>query len=1147
MERSVREGLPCLVLLLLAGWHGSIQAQTFQGSLTGTVTDTSGAIMVGVQVTAAEQATGFSRSVVTADDGSYSIVLLPPGTYLVTAEKEGFNKTTLGPIALAVNQHQLLDFQMKVGRPTTVLTVEAPAVIVDTQTSSVGTTIGQTKVSDVPLNGRQFLELMMFTPGVVPGTPGSKVNDRGGSINVNGMQDSMNSYWLDGLDDTSSGVGQYTVAPPVDSIAEMRLETGVYDAKFGVHAGAQVNVVTKSGTNQFHGSLFEFLRNADLDARNFFEPSVPPFQRNQFGGTVGGPVVLPKLYDGHDKTFFFFTYEALREHRSFDNRTLVPTVFERNGDFRDLLSPQCSVQTVLLNPLALAGGQIEPFTNIKQVLPAGPDPVGQGLVDLYPMPNVADAPCGQVNYVAQVQRRISTNTYMARVDQHWGAKDNFFFRFNFNGVQEFDPGLGSFIPGYGTLGNNHFLTTGIDWTHQFTPALLNEFKFGYNRYQLDLLNQDSANTSAQQLGIQGLQPAGQPQLNFAAYNNLGSDNTVPQSGAVNSFQLADTITQVKGNHSLAYGFDFRAVRRGNFSIDSIIRGEFDFTGTVTGGLGSLPAGAGGCALPTCTLGNSIADALLGFPTFWINGFQQYISGALGEYDAFAQDTWKVRSNLTLNLGLRYEYNGVTTDKNNHLANFDFNNGLLLVAGNNYVTLESFDPTPPPGTFQQVGTRNLGSTSENRAVQLRDWNNFAPRVGFAWQPLGNSKTVVRAGYGVYYNQTFGDVYFQKSANPPFVKITTGNLSGALPGIESGQIPVGTGALIQTALTGVAGPAFPTTSPFQLNFTNAFIQQYTFDVQRELGTSWLLDLAYVGSRGLHLPRETDPNQRNNSDPTQCLGSTGCPRPYRLYSGFSYTEASGSSSYNAFQAKVQRQFARGLSLIASYTWSKSMDTASGAFGDTRNTNFPQNSRDSAAEKALSDFDYRNRFSLAYVYQLPFGSRIWKLDNQRLNYLIKNWQLSGVALAQSGPHFTPNLSGDVSGADETEIIGQPTDRPDVSGSGFYPAKRTPNQWVLPSGFSTPAQFTFGNAGRNILQGPGISSWDFSIIRNFRFKESMNLQFRAEMFNIFNHANFDIPMRDLASPSFGIIFNTLPPIAGQTSGGPGDPREVQFGLKFTW
>jgi len=1146
MPRSVRAGLLCWgSVWLLLGAHIAARAQTFQGSLTGTVTDPSGGVILGAQVTALELATGFSRSGTTGDDGSYSIVLLPPGHYQVTAEKEGFDKTTQGPVPLAVNQHQLLNFQLKLGRSTTVLTVEAPAVVVDTQSSSVGTTVGQANVSETPLNGRQFLELMTFTPGLVPGTPGSKVSDRGGSINVNGMQDSMNSYWLDGLDDTSSGVGQFTVAPPVESIQEMRLETGVYDAKFGVHAGAQVNVVTKSGTNQLHGSLFEFLRNANLDARNFFEPSVPPFQRNQFGGTVGGPVVLPKIYDGHDKTFFFFTYEGLREHRSFDNRTVVPTLAERSGDFTDLLSPQCPVKTVLLNPFALGQGQIQPFMNINQVFLTGPDPVGQGLVNLYPLPNVPNAPCGAVNNVTQVQRQINLNTYMARLDQRWGSRDNFFFRFNFNGNKEFDPNLGNFVPGYGTFGNNHFLETGVDWTHQFTPSLLNEFKLAYNRYQLNLLNQDFASTSAQQLGIQGLQPAGQPQLTFAGYNSLGSDNTIPQVGAVNSFQLADTVTHVVGNHSLAYGVDFRAVRRGNFSIDSIIRGEFDFTRMVTGGLGQPGLGQLlACVLPTCTLGNSVADALLGLPTDWISGFQQYISGALGEYDAFVQDTWKIRRSLTLTLGLRYEYNGLTTDKNNHLANFDFNNGLLMVAGNNYVTLETLDPTTT--TFKPVGTRSLGSTNENRAVQLRDWNNFAPRLGFAWQPFGNSKTVIRGGYGVYYNQTFGDVYFQKSANPPFVKITAGNLGGALPAIESGQILPGSGDLIRSALTGVAGPVFPTTSPFQLNFMNAFIQQYTFDIQRQLGTSWLLDLAYVGSQGLHLPRETDSNQQENSNPALCIPA-GCPRPYPLYSGFSYTESSGSSSYNALQAKVQRQFSRGLSLIGSYTWSKSIDTASGAFGDTRNPNFPQNSRDLAAEKGLSDFDYRNRFTLAYVYQLPIGSSVWKLDNHSLNYLIKNWQLAGVAMAQSGPPFTANLSGDISGADETVIAGQPTDRPNVSGSGFYPPKQTSNQWVLRSGFSDPLQYAFGNVGRNNLQGPGIGSWDFSIIRNFPFRESKNLEFRAEMFNIFNRANFDIPYRDLASPTFGVIPNTLPPIAGEASGGPGDPREVQFGLRLTW
>ncbi len=1157
MGRAVRLSLAWFVVLNL-GWATSILAQTFQGSFSGTVTDPTGAVIPGVKIIAQEGGKSLSRSAVTLEDGTYEIALLPPGHYRLTAEREGFERTSQAAIELAVNQHRKVDFQMKVGAQTTTVTVEATPLLVDTQGSSVGTTIEQAKVDQVPLNGRNFLELTLFTPGVVPGTSGSKISDRGGAINVNGMRESMNSYWLDGLDNTSTGVGQFTVAPPVDAVQEFRLETGVYEAKFGAHAGVQVNVVTKSGTNNFHGSLHEFLRNSDFDARNFFEPEVPPFRRNQFGGTAGGPILLPRLYDGHDRSFFFFAYEGLRERRSFFNRARVPTTAQRNGDFSADLAPDCPARTLLVDPFALLQGQVQvltnPLTGIPNSLPFL-DPVGQSLVDLYPPPNVPKAGCGNVNYTAQVKRRINLDTYVGRVDHRWGSKDNIFFRYNLNRDHEFLPsgprvGTGTSVPGFGNFARNAFQMAGMDWTHIFSSTLINEFKLGYNRWQIRLNNEDQGRLIAQQLGIQGLtrtdpHQTGVPNLNFAGYDGLGSDTTVPQAGAVNTFQFADTWTHVRGNHSLAYGFDIRSVRRGNFGINSLVRGEFDFTGLVTGGLGQLPPEAGqllGCVPPACFLGNGVADSLLGLPTFWINGFQQYISGALGEYDFFGQDTWKIRRNLVLNLGLRYEYKGLTTDKSDHLANFDFNKGLLLVAGRNAATLESFDPAT--GLYAPVGKESLGSTGENRSLQHPDRDNFGPRIGFAWQPFHNSKTAVRGGYGIFYDQTFGDVYFEKSNNPPFVRINAGNLGAALPLIEMGQLPIGTGVLIQSALAGIVGPVFPTTSPFELNFDDAFIQQWTLSVQRELPGAWLLDLAYVGTRGLHLVRETDPNQPQPDPVTQTA-----PRRYSNFSGFSYTESSGSSIYHGLQCKVERHYSSGLAFLGAYTYSKSIDTNSTPFGTDRNENFPQNSRNLASEKALSDFDFRHRLSVAYVYDLPIGNTRWKAQNPRVNSLIEGWELSGIVTAQSGPPFTPQISGNISQADEEEITGQghPTDRPNLAGSNLYPARPTPDQWVLASAFSAPAPFTFGNAGRNILSGPGLASWDFSLIRKFRLLEAKTLEFRAEMFNIFNRANFDIPQRDVASPSFGKIFNTVQPLAGLASGGPGDPREIQFALKLIW
>ncbi|SPF32293.1 putative TonB-dependent receptor [Candidatus Sulfotelmatobacter kueseliae] len=1116
--------------LLLAGWCSVARAQQVQGSFTGQVTDSSGAVIGGAQVTAVEQDTGFTRGATTVADGSYLIPLLPPGHYRLEVQAAGFEKTRTGTVQLLVNAHLKIDFQMKVGAQATEITVSAPPTVLDTQSSSVGTTIEQGKVQELPLNGRHFLELTLFTPGVVPAAGGSENSERGGAINVNGLRESMNNYLLDGMSNTTMSVGQYVVTPPLDSVQEFRMETGMYDARFGGQAGAQVNMVTRSGTNQLHGSLHDFVRNKIFDAPNYFEPEVPPFVRNQFGATLGGPITLPSIYKGRDRSFFFLAFEELRESRAFYNNSLVPTLKERGGDFSDLLDSDCAAPTVLINPVALLSGTVQPFTNINQVLPAA-DPVGQALMNLYPQPNIPNAACGDANYQAEGKRGIALATYTARVDHQWGTKDTMFFRFGQTLDHTFLPFAGgSALPGYGQRNRDGFMIAGLDWTHTFRHSLLNEFKFGYNRWKLDYINQDQGQTIAQQLGILGLSTipsqTGVPNMNVGSYVSMGSDESTPQTGAVNTFELADTVTQVHGNHSMAYGVSVASVHRGNFSEDNTIRGEFDFTGLVTGGLGNLTPGDLG--LPANTiLGNGLADALLGLPTYWINGIAAYISGAMNSPNFFFQDNWKVRPNLTLNLGLRYEYNGLVTDQKNQFANFDFQNGDIMVAGTSAVTLMQYDSTT--GSYTTVGTTSLGSTAENRALQYPDRDDFAPRLGFSWSP--QAKTVVRGGGGVFYDRTFGDVDFQKSANPPFAKESFGELTTVLP---LNPAEVGTGAILQSVFEpNMVGPAFASPSPFNLHFRDAKIYEWTLNVQRELPRAFLLEVGYVGTRGLHLVREWDPNEPIPNPATQTT-----TQPYPNYGNFTYTDSNGDSIYHSLQTKLERHFSDGMALLVAYTYSKSIDTNSTVFGTNRNTNFPQNSHDLAAERARSEFDIRHRLSAAYVYKLPFGAGRFQAGNHVLNYLVSDWEVSGIFTAQSGPPFTPQISGDISQTNEGD------DRPNLVGNPV-PAKQTPNQWVLASAFSAPAPYTFGDAGRNSLTGPGLASWDFSVSRHFRLTEGTALEFDGQIFNLLNRANFDVPQADLASPSFGKIFNTVQAVAGFASGGPGDPREVQLGLKL--
>lgn len=1180
------------LLVLLAGWTASVRAQQVQGSFTGTVTDASGLPVPGVTITAAEQGTGLTRTAVTGTDGVYEIALLPPGRYTLTAAKENFQTASKGPLDLLVDQHPRIDFQLQVGSQKTVMMVEATTPVVDTQNATVGATIERQKVTQLPLNGRNFLQLTLFTPGVAPGTSGSENSVRGGAINVNGLRESMNSYWLDGLNDTSVAVGTYAVTPPIDSVQEFRMETGLYDARFGTNAGAQVNVVTKSGTNQFHGSAYEYLRNNALDARNFFDPTVPPFKRNQFGATAGGPIAVPGIYNGHDKSFFFFAYEGLRERRSIFQRGRVPTLAERSGDFLgDLIDPSCPTKTLLLDPLVLVNPSLLPANqnlltvpgnNLSNLFPlvgaSGPDPVGTAFVNLYPQPNIAGAACGAANRVEEGNRRINTDSYAGRVDRRWGLKDTFLGRFNLTSDREFRPFNGdSHLLAYGINVHNVNVMAGVDWTHIFTSRVINEFKVGYNRWNETLDNQDEGNTFAQTAPVKlaGVPASGKlagvPRITFSGYDELGSQINNPQGGAVNTFEFADTLSHIRGSHSLAYGFDIRPIKRGNFTRYRTIRSEYDFSGVVTGALvlgalqQSLPPAqfqqlAGqlfqACPPSSCSFGSPVADALLGIPQDWINGFAVNISGTGTEYDYFATDTWKVKPNFTLDIGVRYEYNSLVTDKNNHFSNFDFSStacggarGAILVAGTSAATVECPQLTPF-GTlaFVAVGKKNFGSTAENRALQYPDRDNLAPRIGFAWQPSHDSNTVVRGGYGVFFDQTFGDVYFQRAANPPFVQVNVGQIDKALPAllpaVQGGQLPLLSGALINNAFVLAAAPLFPAISPFQVDFQDSFIQEWSFDIQRQLPGSWLFDVGYVGTRGSRLPRATDPNQpdlKNN-----------LARHFPIFpQDFVYTESSGASIYHALQLKAERHFTDGFAFLASYTYGHAIDTNS-TFGSTDvNANAPQNSLDLAAERASSDFDIRHRLSVAYVYDLPFGGKVLYSNSPAVNYAIQGWELSGIVTAQTGSPFTPVISGNVSCTGEFQNFAAVTDRPDLVGNP-YPAKQTPNQWVLPSAFSNPfvdagGHCAFGSAARNILRGPRLSDWDFSLVRHFRLTESKSLEFRAEIFNICNHANFATPERDTASSSFGQIFNTVQPLAGIASGGPGDPREIQFALRFTF
>ncbi len=929
-------------------------------------------------------------------------------------------------------------------------------------TSDFGQVIDQRKIVELPLttsDGREFQQLALLVPGTFPPAQGSSLASRGG-FNAAGARETANYFLLDGIDNLNSSTNQYTFRPSVEIIREFKVQSSTYSAEFGRGAGAQINVVTKSGTNEFHGNLFEFHGNSALNAKNFFDPAgkIPPFKRNLFGGTIGGPLSLPSIYDGQNQTFFFAGYEGLRERRAVTRRAAVPTAAMRRGDFSALLNRATPI--IIRDPVTR-----QPFPG--NIIPAGriANTVGSRVAAFFPDPNIADPVS---NFVSTPSQPQDINQYSIRVDHRFSQRDSFFVRYGFNEdelVEPFDSLVGTVgtnLPGYGRLDNQRTQSLSLNHTHIFSPRAVNEFRFGYNRLRQIRTSENGGVDVGGQLGILGIstnpRDAAFPAFRVTGFDSIGDGTQLPQGRADNTFHFVDNFTYGLKDHTLKAGLDMRHFQSNN--LTSITpRGDFRFTGAVTGfGLADL-------------LLDVVIQATrgVGDPTR-----QRRQSSS----DFYVQDDWRVTRDLTLNFGLRYELNYPTYDVLDRVSSFDPASGTILLANQNGV---------PRGIF------NL------------DKNNFAPRGGFAWKPLGDDKTVIRGGYGVYYDlilvsNELGAIIF----NAPFISTQVFNGSATSP------LPLG---------NPFGGSGTSTTSPRGVprDLSNSYLQQFSLGVQREVFHNLLFEIAYVGSKGTKLIRT-----RNVNQPLPGPGSIASRRPYPAFGNIDFRESSGNSSFNSLQMRAERRFSN-LTLLASYTFLKSIDDASAAVGSAGSTNSPQNSRDLRAERGLSDFDVRHRFVASYILDIPNP-----VADGLFSKFTDGWQVSGITALQSGRPITPRLSIDVSNTgqfhDRPNLVGDPNlDNPD------------PSLWFNTAAFARPANFTFGSAGRDTITGPGFNSFDIGVMKNNRFGDSGNVQFRAEFFNLFNRPNFNLPNATADSPQFGRIFSAQ------------RAREIQFGLKISY
>ena len=835
----------------------------------------------------------------------------------LTAELAGFQKLVRRELELQVDQRASLNLSLKAGQISKTVEVDSEVSPLKTETASVGTVISQEKIVRLPLNGREFQQLALLVPGAFPAAQGSSLSFRGG-FNVNGARESMNQFLLDGVDDNNSLANQYVFRPSIDMIQEFKVQTSSYSAEFGRGAGAQVNIITKSGTNGYHGNAFEFLRNSKFDAKNFFDLPGPttPFKRNQFGGTFGGPLPFLNFGEGgrvfnsgRDRTFFFVSYEGLRLRQGVTRTASVPTLLQRQGNFsgaiiRDPLLPITGLcQATPPNPQQGVNYQASCFPN--GIIPANRiNPIGLAIARAFPLPNNPSDPVR--NLVSTLSRPQDADQFSIRIDHRVSEKANVFFRYSVNQDQQidvFDSLVGTIntnLPGFGRNDNQLTKSLSFSYTQIINSRTVNEFRFGYN-----FLNQirapENKVDAVSALGLTGLssdpRTFGFPAFRVAGFDPLGDNVQLPQERTDPTYQFIDNITLQRGANTIKAGFDLRPFRSNNFNPGSS-RGDFRFTGTYT----------------SSNIG--LADLLLGLIAQDTVGVGSAERVRLQKSNGFyAQDDWKVSRRLTFNLGLRYELNPALTEENNLLSNFDVATRSIIIAGQN----------------------GLGNT-----VYQTDKNNFAPRVGFAWQPF-DDKTVVRGGYGIYYDlpivgNELGGVY----GNPPFRSTSTFNGTLANPISLNNPFPTVAQGAATLSPTGV-----------QRDLKSGYLQNFSLGIQREIFKDTVVEISYVGSKGTDLLRN-----RNINQAVLGTGSIASRRPIAGFGNIAFRESSANSIYHSLQARAEKRFSRGFTFLASYTFSKSIDDSSGVPASTASTNSPQNSFDLRAERALSEFDVRHRF---------------------------------------------------------------------------------------------------------------------------------------------------------------------------------------------
>jgi hypothetical protein len=1033
-------------------------AQQDRASIRGVVLDPSGRPVPAVQLRIMREATAEMREATSDEAGRFAVTQLLPGIYRVDATHTGFG-TFVGRAELHVNQDFWLDVKLPLGNVVQAVEVSQQFVPVDRGSPAISMLIDSRSVANLPLDGRNFLELALLSPGAVPAPQGSASSIRGDfAFSVNGAREDFTGFLLDGVYNIDPKLGTVGVRPAVDAIREFQVLTSSYDASFGRNAGGQVNVVTRSGSNRVDGTAYEFLRDDSLGSRNHFAPSdqpAPAYSRHQFGASIGGPIV-------RDRTFFFADYERTRLREGITRITQVPTLAERAGDFSQ------SLRSRPVNPFTQ-----QPFPD-GRIPSAFIHPVGSAIASLYPAPNRAS---DAGNFVSSPTLRDDIHQFDGRIDHSFGGGTILTTRYSFSDRQLLEPFAGpSFpaVPGFGAESPRRGQNFAAALTHSPTSSLVNDLRFGFNRVAIGVFaeNEDITNES---LGLPALssspRDAGLSVITIAGYSPLGHDFTTPQESASDMFQIADTATWLRGAHLLKFGGEWYGGRQQAYR-DVQARGFLTF-------------------VDQAYTGNALADLLMGLPALTGGArLDNPQSLRTGSWSVFAHDEWRAASTLTLSAGLRYDYASPPVDADDRANLYDVGTGQLVRVGTEEMPRGGFDP---------------------------DRNNLAPRVGFAWT-LDRAQVVVRGGYGIYYNQgalaTSEGLFF----NPPFFNL---GVFFPLPGLPP------------LTLSDPFPASFPVPIPqsataYQRDLQTPRMQHWNVNVQRQIGRSRAIEVAYVGSRGHNLISARDVNQPPASANLNNL------RPNPQFADITLIQSRASSRYDSLQVKMQQRSITGLSVVAAYTLGKSTDDASGFFTSAGDPNFPQDSLNPGAERGRSAFDVRHRISVALSYPLPFGPEgLWLTDGGWLASILADLELHAVITGQSGRPFTVILHPDIdnSNTGRSNLGFGFNDRPNVTGDPAL-SRPTEERWFDTTAFSMPPFGSFGNAERNVLDGPGYRNLNMALVKHVRVGETTRLQLRLEAFNLWNRANFDLPDAVFGSPTFGRILSAQA------------PRRFQLGIK---